>query len=630
MYVIGTAGHVDHGKSTLVAALTGMDPDRLKEEKAREMTIDLGFAWLKLDEQREVGIVDVPGHRDFIENMLAGVGGIDAVLFVIAADEGVMAQTREHLAILDLLQVKRGLIVLTKADLISEPDWFDLLEEDIRGAVSGTVLAEAPLLRVSARTGAGLDELKAALIQLLSDLPARTDNRRPRLPIDRVFSIAGFGTVVTGTLLDGTFSVGDEVAVLPSGNTGRIRTLQNHKRKVQVALPGGRTAINLSGIDVNEIRRGEVLTRPGQYKPSHRLDVYFRMIRDASHPITHNTWLKLFIGTMEVPARVRLIGAEELKPGDEGWLQLELEHDVIAVKGDHYILRRPSPGETVGGGVILAADTRRKHKRFDDAVIRHFETLFQGSPQELMLRALEGLGIASPAQLANAMLTSEQENAPILTELTAEGSLRALNADATLLITRQRFETFRSAVHKALTGYHKTFPLRAGMKREELKSKFDLNARHFNLLIDQLLADGALAEQGGLLRMPAHAVTYSAEQQVQIARLMADFDSGKFQPPSVKEALEFVSEELLSALIAAGDVVRLNADVIFRNTEYRQMLEGTLAELKSGKPVSVATFRDQFNTSRKFALAFLEHLDAGGVTFRDGDFRKLKNENFKI
>ncbi|HSK88107.1 MAG TPA: selenocysteine-specific translation elongation factor, partial [Anaerolineales bacterium] len=282
MRVIGTAGHVDHGKSTLIAALTGTHPDRLKEEQAREMTIELGFGWLTLPNGEEIGIVDVPGHRDFIENMLSGIGGIDAALLVIAADEGIMPQTSEHLAILDLLQIPAGIIVLTKTDLAPDPAWLDLVETDIRAAVSGTVLGDAPILRVSAKTRAGLDDLISRLGTLLESKPARLDLNRPRLPIDRVFSMSGFGTIVTGTLLDGHLALGDEVEIVPSGQRGRVRGLQTHKKKETTAVPGSRTAVNISGIDTESVQRGEVVIHPGQYQPTRRLDARLRLLKDVS------------------------------------------------------------------------------------------------------------------------------------------------------------------------------------------------------------------------------------------------------------------------------------------------------------------------------------------------------------
>ncbi len=627
MHVIGTAGHVDHGKSTLVAALTGIDPDRLKEEKAREMTIDLGFAWLKLANGEEVGIVDVPGHRDFIENMLAGVGGIDAVLFVIAADEGVMAQTREHLAIIDLLQIRRGLIVLTKSDLINDSDWFDLVEADIADVVKGTILADAPILRVSARTGEGLDELKQQLAALMENLPPKADKAKPRMPIDRTFSIAGFGTVVTGTLLDGSFSLGDEVVILPSGRTGRIRTIQNHKRKVQQAQPGGRTAINLTGIDVDEIYRGEVLAKPGQYQPAYRLDVHFRLLPDASHPLRHNTWVKLYLGTAEVPARVRIIGSEEIEPGADGWLQLELESEVVAVKGDRYILRIPSPGETIGGGEVLATDARRKHKRFDENVINHFETLLRGSPEELVLAVMDKLGVTTSEEVVRAMRAFE-DVLPILTELVTQGDVLALEEGSLtpqhLIVSQNKYTELTHTIRKILADYHKHFPLRLGIRKEELKSRLQLQTKRFNALLGIMDCRGILSEAQGMVRLPEHQIQFSQEQQVLLRKLQAEFDEKKFQPPSVKEVTDMLGEELFGALIFQGELVRLNTEVLFRKREYDHILAATMADLKAGQPVSVASFRDKFQSSRKYGLAFLEHLDASGVTIRDGDFRRLK------
>src|SRR5512138_3869211 len=383
MRVIGTAGHVDHGKSTLIAALTGVHPDRLKEEQAREMTIDLGFGWLTLPNGEEVGIVDVPGHRDFIENMLSGIGGIDAALLIIAADEGVMPQTKEHLAILDLLQIPAGLIVLTKIDLASDSAWLDLVETDIRSAVAGTVMQNAPIVRVSAKTKTGLKSLISSLQSLLENKSSRLDLTRPRLPIDRVFSMSGFGTVVTGTLLDGQLALGDEVEILPSGQKGRVRGLQTHKKKEARAVPGSRTAVNVSGIDTEAVRRGEVLIHPDQYQPTRRVDARFRLLKDVSSSLKHNSEVKFFVGASETIATLRLLGTEELSPGEEAWVQLELRDPAVTVRGDRYILRRPSPSETLGGGVIVDHQPQGRHKRFGEEVLQSLESLSQGTPTDV-------------------------------------------------------------------------------------------------------------------------------------------------------------------------------------------------------------------------------------------------------
>jgi len=389
MRVIGTAGHVDHGKSALVKALTGIDPDRLKEEKEREMTIDLGFAWLTLPSGEQVGIVDVPGHKDFIKNMLAGVGGIDAALFVVAADEGVMPQTREHLAILDLLNVRGGVVALTKVDLAEDEEWLELVTADLEDTLRGSCLEDAPIVRVSARTGEGLDTLVQELDRFLSTIEPRRDLGRPRLPVDRVFTIAGFGTVVTGTLMDGSLHLGQEVEILPQGLKARIRGLQTHKRKIETAVPGSRVAINLSGVSKDQLKRGDVVASPGWLKPTTLVDVQVRYLADAPRPLRHNQEVDFFCGAAEVPARVRLLGRDTLPPGETGWAQLRLQEPVALVRGDRYIIRLLSPSITIGGGIVVDPHPRRRHRRFRPEVIARLETLAHGTPEDILLQSLE-------------------------------------------------------------------------------------------------------------------------------------------------------------------------------------------------------------------------------------------------
>jgi selenocysteine-specific elongation factor len=631
MRVIGTAGHVDHGKSTLVMALTGTHPDRLKEEQEREMTIDLGFAWMTLPGGEPVGIVDVPGHRDFIENMLAGIGGIDAVLFVVAADEGVMPQTREHLAIIDLLQIESGVIALTKTDLSEDPDWLDLVESDVRQTLQATVLANAPMVRVSAKTGAGLPELAAALSNCLSEQPARPDLGRPRLPIDRVFTIAGFGTVVTGTLTDGRLKLGEEVELLPSGLRGRIRGLQSHKRKEQSAVPGSRTAVNVTGLEVDQIRRGDVLVYPGQYVPGRLVDVHFRMLADASGPLRHSSDMKLFIGASEIQARVRLLGVEELLPGEHGWLQLDLRDPIVAVRGDRFILRRPSPGETIGGGVIVDPHPKGRHRRFSKGLLEQLETLRQGTPGEVLLQAFQALGVATVrdavarsrlgAEAAQAALSDLAENGQWIQ---LEPGIVTANSDL-LAVGLQRWNEEITRAARELDAYHRTYPLRRGMPREELKSRLKITApRTYNAMLRRLAADGLVEEGSGYVWRAGHSILLSEQQKAQANRLLTRFAQNPYGPPSIKECQAEVGEDLTAALVDLGRLAPVSGDVVFRKEDYEQMVAIVRKHFEGEETLTAAQLRDRLNTSRRYVLAFLEHLDSVGVTMRDGDVRRLR------
>ncbi len=644
MRVIGTAGHVDHGKSTLVQALTGIHPDRLKEEREREMTIDLGFAWLSLpppddgSPAEEVGIIDVPGHRDFIENMLAGVGGIDAALFVVAADEGVMPQTREHLAILDILQIQGGVVVLTKIDLLDDPEWLDLVENDLRTVLSGTVLEQAPILRVSSTTMQGLPELKKALRDSLSTHPLRPDLNRPRLPVDRAFSMPGFGTVVTGTLVDGSFQVGEEVEILPQGLRGRVRGLQTHKQKEQTAVPGSRTAINISGLSLEQIARGDVVAHPGSYRPTQRLDVVFRLLPASNQPLYHNTEVKLFINTSEVLARLRLLGSEELLPGEQGWLQLEISEPIVCVRGDRYILRRPSPGETLGGGKIVDPHPKRRHKRFSSEVLKRLADLLQGTPEDVLLQALLVSGAAAVKDLVARSNLPSQSAYPALQALAESGLLLDLDRLAQpalqefqpddLLVSKNLWEQLSSRVTHELTAYHARYPLRSGLPREELKSRLKEllrpSPRLFNAAMRRLEDEGSIRESGPAVSLPGHTLRFTPAQEAQVDRLLRRFADTPFAPPTLKDCQVEVGEEVVSALVEQGRLVAVPPDLLFRKEDYDRMLSELRALFSQHKELTVAQVRDHFNTSRRYILAWLEYLDSQGITVRSGDARRLK------
>ena len=630
MRVIGTAGHVDHGKSTLIAALTGTHPDRLKEEQEREMTIELGFGWLTLPDGEEIGIVDVPGHRDFIENMLAGIGGIDAALLVIAADEGVMPQTKEHLAILDLLQIPAGLIALTKTDLASDPEWLALVESDIRATVANTVMESAPIIRVSAKAKTGLDDLLSTLTDILQEKPDRLDLGRPRLPIDRVFSMSGFGTVVTGTLSDGHLTIGDEVIILPSGHKGRIRGLQTHKKKEETAVPGSRTAVNISGVATEELQRGEVVTHPKQYQPTRRMDARLRLLKDISQPLKHNTEVKVFVGATETMAVARVLGVDALNPGEEGWLQLELRDPVVTVRGDRYILRRPSPGETLGGGVIVDHQPKGRHKRFNQKLLKSLASLAAGSPADILMEAALALNAAPVKEVVSRSRLEAEQATQALEENLENGQLLQLevgNLTITsdlLVITAPHWNAIRDKAVQMVSAYHKNFPLRSGIPREELKSRLKLQPRVFNAMMKKLSSEVALIDAEGTVSIPGHEIRFDSGQQAKVQGLMRRFADNPYSPPSVKESQAEVGEDVYNALVEQGQLKQLSPDVVFRSEDYKAMVAKVLAFITENGQMTVADVRDLFGSSRKYMLALMEYLDATGVTIRDGDFRKLR------
>ena len=631
MHIVGTAGHVDHGKSTLISALTGTNPDRLKEEIEREMTIDLGFASMTLPGGETIGIIDVPGHRDFVGNMLSGIGGIDAVLLVIAANEGVSAQTREHLAILDLLEILRGLIVLTKCDLVADRELLELVELEAQELVEGTSLENAPVLRVSAKTGEGLEQLKLKLAELLAEIPPKRDLNRPRLPVDRVFTLSGFGTVVTGTLLDGSFVLGDEVVCLPSGKTGRIRGLQNHNRKLQKVTPGYRTAINLNNLSKEDIQRGDVIALPGTYIPTTRLDASIRLLRDASTEVKHNMSLKVYAGASETLARVRLLGVEALAPGEEGFVQLEPEQPLVAVRGDHYVLRLPSPAATIGGGVILDTQPARRYRRFDEVTLARLEQLRMGKRADLVMQALDQLNVANLAALTTQTSLPAAELEKQLSELEDAGEVifltRQPTPSKTHLISAQNWQSLSKYILSTLTEFHHNNPLKAGISREQLKSGLKLTQEQFDLVLGMLSQQGEVVERGTLVWAASHTILLTPQQEAQAASLLARFTESPYSPPDVSEAEAELGLDLLEGLIATDKLVRVSDAVIFTPGTVEEMKVWVRDAIQANGSVSLAQFRDHFQTSRKYAAAFLEYLDSIGYTLRKGDVRVLRTIN---
>ena len=644
MGTIGTAGHVDHGKSTLVKALTGIDPDRLAEEKERGMTIDLGFAWLQLPGGREVSIVDVPGHESFIKNMLAGVGGIDAALLVIAADEGVMPQTREHLAILDQLHVQRGIVALTKADLVDE-EWLALVQDEVREYLSPTTLADAPILPVSAYTGQGLPELLEQLERMLGNEQERQDIARPRLPIDRVFTMTGFGTVVTGTLLDGTLKVGQEVEILPQGLRSRIRSLQTHRNSVQVAQPGSRVAINLPNIARSDLERGNVVALPGQLRTTMLLDAHVTLLTDTERSLGHNTLVDFYCGSQEVPARVRLLDTGELQPGESAWVQLRLSHPTVVARRDRFILRIPSPSTTIGGGEVLDVGPRY-HRRFQAAVIEQLATLERGSPDEIVLAALDKRtrkSVATPASPAKGQspirLTqglvgyelkdivkqsnlSEDVTRSTLETLLQEGRVRQIGP---YWFAETVWDMLSQEASGLVQEYHRHYPIRSGLSKEEWRARLKLSPKMAADVFAALQAEGKLSEAttGGLIRLPEFSPHFTAQQQQHVAVLLRKFRENPYSGPGRAEAEAIVGAEILAALIEQGQLVKLGDGVLFMKETYDEAVAALLAYLREHEQMTAAEARDVLGTTRKYILPLLEHLDTLKFTRRIGDERVL-------
>jgi selenocysteine-specific elongation factor len=629
--VVGTAGHIDHGKSTLVRALTGIDPDRLKEEKERGITIDIGFAHLALPaggEDLTLGIVDVPGHERFVKNMLAGVGGIDLVMLVIAADEGVMPQTREHLAICQLLRVRSGLVVLTKADL-AEAEWLELVQEDVRGFLRGTFLEDRPIVPVSAKTGDGLDALRRHLAELARAVPSRGTDATFRLPIDRVFTIRGFGTVVTGTVLAGQVAVDERVEVYPRALQAKVRGLQTHGRAVPTAVAGQRTAVNLQGVERAAIERGDILSLPGLLRPTFMLDATCELLADAPAPLKPRQRVRFHIGTSEVMARVQLLGGTELAPGSRGFVQLRLEAPVVALPRDRYVIRSYSPMVTIGGGELL--DVAPAKSRRSPALVARLEALERGTPEAVVEEHLRrvGPGGARTADLRARTPFGPEALRALLADLTGRG--RVLVVDREWHVHADAAERLREEALAALRSFHAREPLKPGMSKEELRTRLGgLEERVFFHFLDRVAAQGLVAVEKDKVRLAGHQVRLDAHQQALVERLEAEFRGAGFAPPSTEEALARIGmdrpdeQALLQLLVDDRRLVRVREGLYFHAEPLRAAETRVVAFLREKKEITPQDFKDLLGITRKYAIPLLEYLDAQRVTVRVGDKRVLR------
>jgi selenocysteine-specific elongation factor len=609
-FVVATAGHIDHGKSALVHTLTGTDPDRLEDEKRRQMTIDLGFAHLDLPCGR-VGLVDVPGHQRFMRNMLAGVQGIDAALLVVAATEGPMPQTLEHVGVLSLLGVNRGVVALSKCDLV-EADWLHLVVEDLAHCLEGSSLADAPVVQVSSRTGQGIQRIKEELERVLVSAPEHQDVGSPRLPVDRSFSLRGFGTVVTGTLAGGSLELSDQPVLLPDGRRVRIRGLQQHNRPVTRAWPGSRTAVNLVGVHHTEVRRGDVLARPDLLVATSRLGVRIQVLPSTGTSVRHRTRLLVYHGTAEVRAKVMLLEGESLEPGASGLAELRLSAPVAAAPRDRFILRQLAPSLIVAGGAVLDLNYGPLPRR--EALSRLAERESE-DPNSRMLGALRD---AAHGLTRGDLLGTTGVPEEVLDRAIRAGGIRPIGS---VLVAREVLDTLEQRARSEVEDHLREHPLRTGMPREELRSRLGLPRSLFLAMVGELAASGAVTESEGAIGLPGHEPRPTAEQQRVIDAILEALAEQPFAPPSLLELGQRlpVTPDLVEYLLTRRLVVRLSRDTLMLAEAWADALQQVREHLQRAGSITVAQARQLLRGNRRVVLFLLDWLDGRGETVRRDD-----------
>ena len=628
--IIGTAGHVDHGKTLLVKALTGIDTDRLVEEKKRGITIELGFAHLDFDDGTQAGIVDVPGHEKFIKNMLAGAGGIDLAMLVVAADEGFMPQTVEHLGILSLLGIQDGLVVITKCDM-ADPEWVEMVKEDVRTHVEGTFLEGKPVFTVSAYTGQGIPELRQALKELVQKAAEKNMRTPFRLPIDRVFSVDGFGTVVTGTLIEGSVSNGDMAEILPGGVQARVRNLQVHDRDVETAYAGQRVAINLAGVKKADLGRGDVIARPGSVRTSLMLDARLQNLKNSQRTILSGSQVHLYHGSAVRLCKVVLLDRDALQPGESCYAQLRLTEEIAAKRGDRFVIRFYSPLETIGGGVVLD-DLPRRHKRGDQAVLEALAIRESGSGDDQLVQLVAEHGHSLPTldKLAAPQNLDREELGRSLEELTSAG--KVLQPLPGRYLAASVFDAIWDSCRGLLEQYHRQNPLHAGMKVAELRQKLLKNT-------DQAVADAilaALAREGKIkavadrYALADFAVHLTKRQSAIREKLLQTYRKAGLEVPGLDEVIASFPpaeqgdcRQVVESLVSGGGLVMLTPQLCLHSQVYAQVCDKTRDFMVERQELTLAEFRDLLGTSRKYALAVLEYYDKNKILKKDGDVRRL-------
>jgi selenocysteine-specific elongation factor len=632
--ILGTAGHVDHGKTALVKALTGIDTDRLKEEKERGISIELGFAKMAPSPELEIGIVDVPGHERFVRTMLAGVGGIDLALLVIAADEGVMPQTREHLDICQLLKIKKGVVALTKVDLVDE-EWLMMVKAEVEDFLKGTFLEGAPIIPCSSLSGYGLADLTSAIANLASSVAEKPISGIFRLPIDRAFSIKGFGTVVTGTMLSGSIRVGEEVQVYPRIDRliSRVRRLQVHNRSVEEAYAGQRTAVNLPNIELAQVRRGDVLSLPGRLRSSLLLDARFLHLASSPRPLKARTRIRFHAGTSEILGRIIPLESEEIPPGQETFIQIRLEAPIALLPGDRFVIRSYSPAVTIGGGEILDAHPQR-HRPRHQKTLEALRLRLQGDPWQRLEEILRGSGprpfSASALSLASGM--DKETVLRHLEDLVREGKAVALAEREELYVHGEIYRRIGEQILEQLSRFHQEEPLKDGMMQEDLRNRLSLSPEIsvFQKVLGYLKERGEVVVEKGKTRLAGHRPQLGPEEERIKDELERIYREAGFQPSPLAEVLAQVSRDarrandLVQLLLEEGTLVRIKGDLLYHRESYEKA-RGALLDLLRGKggSVSVPEFKDRLGITRKWAIPLLEHFDEIKLTRRVGDERVL-------
>lgn len=619
--ILGTAGHIDHGKSSLVMALTGVDPDRLKEEKERGITIDIGFADISYPEENlTVGIVDVPGHEKLISNMLAGAGGIDIVLMVIAADEGIMPQSREHLAICDLLKIKSGLIVLTKADLV-EKEWLELVTDEIKNFVAGTFLEGVPIIPVSSKTGVNLELLKNEIKDLALKVVPKTSGGLFRLPIDRVFTLKGFGTVITGTALSGSVSVDDVVKILPLDIVTKVRGLHSHGKAIKTAYAGQRVAVNLQSVEKEDLSRGDVIVPPLSFSPTKAIDAFLELLKDAPS-LKSKSLVHFYIGTAETIARVILYEKEELKAGESCYCQLRLQSPVVSMSGDRYIIRRFSPLETLGGGELLDPLPQRRRKKDG---IHDLEVIHKGSIEQKISQKIEKAGTSGiSVNEINGWINAELPTISSVIERLKQAGEIVRHED--MLLHNKSFKLIQEKISGMLKNFHKINPLKPGMPKEEVRTHLKIDMKLFNFVLPGF--KNIIVEKD-LVRLKEFSIALSSNDETLRLKIIDIIGKGGFQPPVKSEIIEALKidqkqcSDILNILVKENGIVRISDSLYLSVASFENMLSLLKAFFSKKSEMSVAEFRDILKTSRKYALPYLEYLDSNRITLRTGDARKL-------